>query len=151
MTWTYSTSSLGLAKNQVRLIIGDTSTSDQQLADEEISYVLGVQSTVTYAAASCCELIAAKYARKVNTQNGALRVSAAAQHEHYLKLAERLRAGGPGTIPGAEGGVLLADMYVGGALVSEKSSLESDNDNVEPSFSLGMDDRDTTESDDSGL
>lgn len=140
MTWSYSVSSLGLAKNQVRLIIGDTATSDQQLADEEITYVLGVQTTVTYAAASCCDLIAAKYARKVNTQNGLLRVSAAAQHEHYLKLAEKLRTGGPGTIPGENGGTTLADMYVGGAKVSQKQALEGDSDLVGPSFAVGMDD-----------
>lgn len=141
MTWSYSASSLGDDVNKVRLIIGDTDTNRQQLQDEEISFVLTNEAVVTYAAAACCDLLAAKYGFQVNTENSELRVSAAARHKHYQDLADRLRALGGGDIPGGEGGGMpVVDMYAGGALKSEKDDLINDSDVMEPAFALGQDD-----------
>ena len=139
MTWGYSVSSLGLSKNKVRLFIGDTDTARQQLADEEIDYVLTVQTSPTLAAASCCDLLIAKYAFLCNIESGELRISAAARHKHYEDLADRLRKGGAGDIPG-DGFTPLAEMYVGGQSVDDKNTLNGNSDNVAPAFSLGMDD-----------
>lgn len=142
MTWTYSAASLSSSDlYKVRLIIGDADTNRQQLQDEEINYVLTVEAVVTYAAAACCDILAAKYAFQVNTENSELRVSAAARHKHYLELADRLRATGGGDIPGGEGGGLpVVGMYAGGTLKSEKETLIDDTDIVAPAFALGQDD-----------
>lgn len=142
MTWTYSAAALSTSDlYKVRLIIGDTDTNRQQLQDEEINFVLTEQTVVTYAAAACCDLLAAKYSFLVNTENSELRVSAAARHKHYLDLAERLRAGGGGDVPGGDGGGLpVVGFYAGGALQSEKDDLIDDTDVVPPSFALGQDD-----------
>ncbi len=139
MSWSYSSSSLGLSKNKVRLFIGDTDSAREQLADEEISYVLTVETSPTLAAASCCDLLAAKYSFMCNTENGALKVSAAARMQHYIDLADRLRKGGAGEIPG-DAVVVAATMYVGGSSVAAKEAIYADTDNVSTPFQIGQDD-----------
>lgn len=140
MTWTYNAAALSTSdRAKVRLMIGDTDSSRQQLQDEEIDYVLTQETSPTLAAAACCDLLAAKYAYLVNTENSELRVSAAARFKHYQDLADRLREGGAGTIP-LDGSLTLADMYVGGASRSDKQALAENSDIVQPSFSIGQDD-----------
>lgn len=146
MTWTYTPGWLSVSgatggMTRTRLLIGDTETTDQQLQDEEIYWVLTATTIGTYAAAACCDLLSAKYARQVNTENSALRVTAAARHLHYKDLAKRLRADGPGDIPGGEGfGTVLGGMDVGGAYESDNDAIRDDDNNVLPSFSVGQDD-----------
>lgn len=146
MTWTYtpgwlSTSGTTGNMTRVRLIVGDTETTDQQLQDEEIYWILTITSTMTYAGAACADLLAAKYARQVNTENSALRVTAAERHKHYLALAKRLRDAGPGDIPGGEGfGTVLGGIDVGGASRADVEAIQDDSDNILPSFAVGQDD-----------
>jgi hypothetical protein len=146
MTWSYlpqlltsTTAAGGLMK--VRLLIGDTEVTRQQLQDEEIYYILSAESVITYAAASACDVLAAKYAFLVNTDNSALRVSAAARHKHYITLADRLRSMGPGDIPGGAGaGVVLSEVYVGGASHEQANNILNDSNNKTIPFSVGQDD-----------
>ena len=146
MTWTYTPGWLSVTGStgqmtRVRLMIGDTDTTRQLVTDEEIYWSVDEAGSSTYAAAAMCDVLAAKFAHQVNTQNSELRVSAAARHKHYLSLADRLRRLGPGEVPGGEGaGVPLGTMYVGGAKVSEKQALDDNSDLVPPQFSVGMDD-----------
>lgn len=144
MTFTYNNANLAASpKNRVRLLIGDTDDSRQQLQDEEINYVLTQQSSVTLAAAACCDILAAKYAFLVNTENGSLRLSAAARHKHYLSLADRLRAGGAGNIPG-DATVHDARIYVGGVSQATKDTITEDSDAVVAPFRIGQDDHPET-------
>ena len=141
MTWTYNAASLSLSDMyKVRFLIGDTDSARQQLQDEEIDWVLTEQAVVTYAAASCAEILASKYAFLVNTENSELRVSAAARHKHYLELAERLRKSA-GDLPGGDGsGIVLATAYAGGVDKAVKETLDSDSSLVRPVFGMGQDD-----------
>lgn len=141
MTWTYNAASLSASDlYKVRLAIGDTDSTRQQLQDEEIQFVLDTETIVTLAAAACCDMLAAKYGFQVNTENSELRVSAAARHKHYLELADRLRRF-PGDIPGGTGGgTYEASAYAGGTSVAAKEDLEADTDLVPSSFSVGQDD-----------
>lgn len=141
MTWTYNASALGTSdRYKVRLLIGDTDSNRQQLQDEEIDWVLSEQSTVTYAAAACCDLLASKYAFLVNTENSELRVSAAARHKHYMDLAKRLREN-PGNLPGGDGsGIVIGTPYAGGVFRSEKQDLDQNTSLVDSTFSIGQDD-----------
>jgi len=50
--------------------------------------------SVSLAAADCCDIIAAKFSREVDTKNGALSVSASQRAAAYRKLGEDLRAQG---------------------------------------------------------
>lgn len=153
MTWTYTTAWLSGASSsttsmtQVRLLIGDTDVTRQQLQDEEILFVLTAQPTVNYAAADCADLLSAKYAFLVSSENSELRITAAARHKHYADLAGRLRKNGPGTTPGGEGaGLYLAGVYAGGTSRRANEALDN-GDNVASPFSVGMDDLPATESD----
>ena len=140
MTWSYQTS--GIANSslmKVRLMIGDTDANRQQLQDEEINWVLGNETSPTLAAAACADLLAGKYSFLVNTENLSLKLSAASRQLHYQTLADRLRKGGAGEIPG-DAIITSAEMYVGGQSVSAKADLNADSDNRETDFSLGMDD-----------
>lgn len=139
MTWSYSASSLGMDKNRVRLLLGDTDTSVQQLQDEEITYVLGYETSPALAAAACADLLAAKYAIQVNTENGSLKVAASARMNHFADLADRLRKGGAGFIPG-DPVVIQATMYVGGASQEAKDAITADSDNLYGPFRIGQDD-----------
>ena len=146
MTWTYSLSLLGTSgvtaqMHRVRLLVGDTDSTRQQLQDEEIYFTLGQQSITNYAAADCADLLAAKYVFQVNTENSQLRVSAAARHKHYVDLAKRLRASGPGETPSGLGaGSIIAEPYAGGTSVSKNDALADNTDNVLPPFAVGQDD-----------
>jgi hypothetical protein len=128
MTWTYNASGLANSqKDRVRLNIGDTDESRQQMQDEEIAYVLTQETSTTLAAAACCD------------ENGALKVSAEKRMEHYQKLADRLRKGGDGEVPG-DAVVVDATMYVGGTSKAAKDEIFQDSDAVWGSFKLGQDD-----------
>jgi hypothetical protein len=146
MTWSYNAAALATTTastdmTKVRLFIGDTDTDDQQLQDEEISYILTAQPIISYAAADCADLLAAKYSRQVTTQNGMLRVTASLRQEQYAALAKRLRSNGAGDTPGGvSGGAILAEAYVGGIDVTARNALLDDSDNVLPSVGVGQDD-----------
>lgn len=140
MTWTFDPAAIQYSDlMKVRIMTGDTDESDKQLEDEVIDYVLTVYTSPTLAAASACDLIAAKYLRQCNTENSALRVSAAARHKHYLEMAATLRAGGAGDMPG-DPKIIQATMSVGGTSVDAKEALRADSDNIGNQFAIGMDD-----------
>lgn len=147
--WTFApyllTSATGTtaAMQKVRVLIGDTDEDDPQLDDEVLYYVLAAQPVLTYAAAACADILAAKYARQVNITIGETRVTKERIYYHYKSLAEDLRASGPGDIPGGDGaGIVLADAYVGGSSVSAKEAFDSNSDNSPTPFRLGQDDFD---------
>jgi hypothetical protein len=75
MTWTYIPSQLPKRPlDVVRLMIGDTLSTDPQLQDEEISYLISTRSSLYGAAAECCRAIAAKFSRSVDQGSGANKV-----------------------------------------------------------------------------
>lgn len=146
MTWTYipqllTSTATPASLMRVRLLIGDTDTNRQQLQDEEVYFVLGEQTAINYAAADCADLLSAKYAFLVNTENSELRISAAARHKHYMDLAKRLRSNGPGSTPGGESaGAILAGGYGGGISDLANEALRDNSDNILPSAAVGQDD-----------
>jgi hypothetical protein len=124
----------------VRLLVGDTRSDDPLLTDSEIEAILGFQSVITYAAASCADIIAAKFARDVDTAIGETRISLSQKVKAYQALADRLRLTS-GDIPGGDGtGIANLGMFVGGISQSEKEAFLDDSNRIQPNFSLGMDD-----------
>lgn len=91
MAWTYD--STALADNelyQVRFLIGDTNVNDPLLQDEEINFTLSEKDTVIAAAITCCERIAAAFARMVDHKLGPYSVSNSQKARHYTELAKKL-------------------------------------------------------------
>ena len=92
MTWTYGGDPSASTLAEVRFLIGDTDTDDQQLQDEEINHLLSENNGEPYAAAvDAAEALVALYARDVSRAVGDLQVLAEARAAHYAGLAERLR------------------------------------------------------------
>jgi len=131
MTWTYSNDPANNTRDELRLLVGDTNTSDQLLSDEEIAYYLGLNGSDALASApSACEGIAAKFSRQANTTNQGLSVAASERAKAYLALANELR----------DKAVTVADVFAGGLTISGKEALDQDSDAVQPSFRIGLDD-----------
>ncbi len=136
MTWTYDSSALSEStaagrRYIIRLIIGDTDTTDQQLQDEEIDYFLDSNDDALYATSKQCVLaLIAKYSREVDTWMGHTRVERSQRVRNYKNLLEKLES---------DITRLLAVMRVGGLVVSEKVSDLTDSDAVQPFFSRDMD------------
>ena len=67
MTWSFDDSALASSKkDQVRLMIGDTDTTDQLVSNEAIEFYLTARGeSVALASADCCDIIAAKFSREV--------------------------------------------------------------------------------------
>jgi len=133
MTWTYSPTSLSTDLAKVRRLVGDTDTTDQLLSDEEIAFFLDEQSdNLRRAAADCCDAVAANLARKVDTSNGALSISASRRAEAYRAHAVVLRE------QAREMSVPVP--FAGGTSIAENDAQDADSDAVQPQHRVGGDD-----------
>jgi len=131
--FTYDIDDLGTAtatgrRNAVRFLVGDTDSTDVQAKDEEIAFALAQSSDNVYeAAAYTCRAIAAKYARRVNTDlDGALSADYSDLHAHYLALAETLESESK-----KQSGL---GIKAGGISEAAISVVRQDTDRVIPSF-----------------
>lgn len=108
MSWSYNTA-LSDTKDQVRLLIGDTTSTDQQLQDEEINFYLSTEANVYMAAAACATALATKYVRKADKQVGDLKISWKGTAQSYTDMAKSLRnKGRTHQVPSA-GGISVSD------------------------------------------
>lgn len=131
MSWSYS-SALATDKDRVRFLTGDTISTDAQLQDEEITWLVSQRNDVLLAAADACEGIAARYSRQTDTTNSKLSVAASKRAAAYGVLASTLRQRAL-TLSGAQ-------MFAGGLTISGKQILDENMDAVQPAFSIGKDD-----------
>lgn len=133
MSWNYGGNPASSELDAVRLLIGDTDTTDQQLTDEEINYVRGITSSVRAAAIGCIRLLIARYARKVDKAIGDLKISYSQRLKQYQELITQVQLD-----------IALnsssAAPYAGGISISDKETVEEDTDRVEPSIKLGIHD-----------
>lgn len=129
MAWNYlSTAPNSSDRSWIRLRIGDTSSGDQLLQDEEIEAHLTAEGNRYTAAALCAESVGSWFARRVDKTVGRMRIAAQQASERYFDLADRLR-------------VELATRvtpYAGGISVSDKEADEAAGDRVRPGFSVQM-------------
>lgn len=152
MSWSYdentlnSTTSSGRL-NVVRLLIGDTDSTDQLVQDEEINFALTqAGNNVYYAGSWCASVIAAKFSRKVTTElDGQLRAEYSDLSKQYHKLSGNLRQ------DGAKYSGTSLGLVFGGTEISEINTVRADTNRVKPSFTKDMyridgqyDDYDTT-------
>jgi hypothetical protein len=139
MAWTYSnnpgTGSAATRRDAVRLTIGDTDTTDQQVSDEEVAFwLLGAGDDYIGASIEAARALAAKYTRQADTTHGKLSISASQRAKAYLALVDQLQSDRD-----VQGG---AEFFVGGLTISGKEALASDPDAIQPGFAIGMDDYD---------
>lgn len=132
MTWLYA-SDFTLARDRVRLLIGDTDVTDPLVTDEEIAvYTTGVlaQPNDYLAAASVCDVIAGKMARRVDMSTGSSSVSLSQQATAYERKARELR----------RRSATQTSPFVGGVSISGKNSREGDTDRTVAAFTRQMGD-----------
>jgi len=135
--WTYDNSDLGTTTasgrlNAVRLLVGDTDTTDQQVQDEEITFALSeAQDNVYFAAAWVAKTIASRYARRVDTKlDGQLSAMYSQLHKHYQNLSVNLDQQGK-----KYSGTSLGVTY-GGIKITQVDAARDDTNRVTPSFRM---------------
>lgn len=90
MAWTYTANPMNVPVDHIRLLIGDTDQQDPLLQDEEIAFMLEQHSNPKKAAAECCILLYARYARQVNYSIGPESVQAGERAKAFKALAKTL-------------------------------------------------------------
>lgn len=135
--WSYDASDLTTETasgrlNSTRLLLGDTDTNDQQVQNEEVTFALSqTNDNVYYAASWLANVVASKYARRVDTDiDGQLSEKYSQLQEHYRKLSVMLSAQGKkfsGTALGTR---------VGGVSVTAIDAVRGNSDRVTPSFRM---------------
>lgn len=134
MTWTYGgapgTTTSATRRDAVRLLVGDTDTTDQQMTDEEIAFALSQASDDIYnASALLCRALSGKYARLVDTSVESVSSSYSQRAKQYAELAVRLTKEGK-----RMGSVGLGVPVAGGMSISEMEGVENDTDRVPSAF-----------------
>lgn len=127
MAWTYGPD-FSLARDRIRVLIGDTDIEDQLVADEEITlYTTGqyAQSSDLAAAIELGRFVLKKLARQaVRVSGGGTSVDLTARVDEFRKTLDDLIA------KSAEGAVPFA----GGISKSDVEAREADTDRVSPFF-----------------
>ena len=127
MTFTYTDDPANNDRDAVRLLSGDTDSSEFFLSDAEVDYAISKESNITAAAARACEMIAAKMAREVALRAGAsgeLRLELQQIFEAYTQRAKELR----------REAIANAVPYAASISTSEKNDQLDDSDRVSPFF-----------------
>lgn len=134
MAWSYNPADLNTTTsagriNTVRLLVGDTDTTDQQVQNEEITFSLAENSDNTYlSAAWVARAISSKYARLVTTKlDGALSANYSDLAKQYQSLADQLEY--RGKTDGAAVGILA-----GGITKSGVEAVRANTNRIEGSF-----------------
>ena len=134
MTWTYGgapgTTTSATRRDAVRLLVGDTDTTEQQLTDEEIAFgLLQASDDIYNASALLCRALSGKYARLVDTSVESVSSSYSQRAKQYAELAVRLTKEGKKL-----GSVGLGVPVAGGMSISEMEGVETDTDRVPSAF-----------------
>jgi hypothetical protein len=138
MTWTYDgtpgTATAAGRRDAVRMLVGDTDTTDQQSTDEEIAFALDQASNGVYgASAIVARSLAGQYARRVDTTFGSVSSANSQRSKSYLDLATRYEREAL-----TKDGSGLGAPSAGGISISAMDSVEDDSDRVEPAFKRDM-------------
>lgn len=133
MTWSYLSSEPGSSdRSWVRLMIGDNTTADEQLQDEELDVLISDQGSKERAAIAACRALGARYARRADKTVGRLSISASQISKHYYDQAKELEK----TLGRLTGGA--TGMYAGGISQADKNAEIADTDRVAPAFAVGQ-------------
>jgi hypothetical protein len=133
MTWTYNLAALSTTPLfQVRFLVGDTDTLDQQMQDEELNFALQLRPSIWGASAMCCAALASNLSRQADVVDKDLRSTYSQRAAAYARRAQQYEAQAQarsGSLP-----------YGGGLTYSDKFTQQNNPDLVKPQFNLGMTD-----------
>lgn len=133
MTWTYNVANLSSVdphKDQVRFLIGDTVTTDQQLQDEEISFLLTDSGDLYSTAIAAAQALVAHYAREVDKSVGQLSIRASQRAAQYKTLIT--------TLKDQQASNLGSGPWAASLSVASKKTQAQNTDIPQPAFVRGM-------------
>lgn len=133
--WNYSGNPASNDRDQVRFLIGDTCKEDPLVSDKEIAFAISEQTSLKLAAAMCLRALAAVHSRMVTKKIGDISVNCSDLAKQFKARADELD---PFNV--ATAAPLLALPVFGGLSITEKETLDDDDDAVQPSFRKGMND-----------
>ena len=128
MSFTYTAQPATRYLDAIRLEIGDTQSNQHEIEDEEIEYAYAREGTVVQAAARCCEMLAAKYAKKDGFRGGTIQTEKTTVSGKYRTMARYLRARGV-----TAGSFIMPSMSK-----DRKADNAADTDTVQPFFKRGI-------------
>lgn len=126
MTWTYSGDPTDSTKDALRVLLGDTDSTDQLLSDEELQYFADQWSNIYQAAAAASKAIAGRFARFMDKEVGDLKIAYSQRYAHYSNLCDEFTAQGTS--------MLTVAPYAGGISKADKETNQSNTDRVAPDF-----------------
>lgn len=133
MTWTYNDLDPGATdKDQVRLMVGDTDTTDQQLTDEEVTHFLTTYVTIGNAAVHAARAILAEVSRQVTRAVGDLRINLSDRAKAYRELIKDLEEMADASDPW--------QIYMGNQSLADRDTDRANTDLPQPPFEIGMHD-----------
>ena len=97
MTWSYSGNPSSSSTDKVRFLCGDTDTTNQQVSNEEIAFLLSEWNNNAYLSASfACDAISGKYSAKSDSSRSvgdlSISIQYGAQAKIFMERAASLRA-----------------------------------------------------------
>lgn len=132
MTFTYTADPESEDIDAVRLLVGDVDSTEVQLQDEEIQFLIDTWSykgSMYYVASMAAETIASRYTREINISADSQNIQMSELQQKYLTMGERLR--------------MLHNQLLAGGIVDAGgiTAGEQPDPTVKPlSFGLGMHD-----------
>lgn len=129
MAWTYTGDPASSPKDEVRFILGDIDSTDPQLTDEEINYVLGQYSNSIYiSVVGLLDILLLRYGRIVSESVGSVSIQYNQRYQAWLEMRRIfLEKSNMSGIP-----------YAGGISVADKATRAANSDRVTPAFSRDM-------------
>lgn len=127
MTFSYDETALDVELNRIRLELGDTDEDDILLQDEEIAQVQSEQDSFYKRVATCCRLICATIARKVDYKLSLLSENLSRLYERYSEMEKKFSAMASFNHP-----------WIGSIKKDLKEDVEADTDLVKPRFKRGL-------------
>ena len=124
--FTYNDDKLSVTRNQVRLLIDDKNSTDQQFSDDEIDFFNDQEGNI-YGAASVAALsLQFRFGGQADKTVGDLKISLSQKSDAYEKLAKTFakKAEDKGT----------PQIFAGGLTISGKNTDRSNDDLVQPAF-----------------
>jgi len=130
MTFSYNDADLSTDLNKVRRLINDVNSSSPFFTDEEVGFFIDQDSNIFGAASIACRALATRFASGVSKSVGKLSISLEQKFDHYDALSTQYAS--LATSKGAP------QVFAGALTKTQKNTLESNTDRVEPAFYRDM-------------
>lgn len=129
MAWTYTGDPGSSAKDEIRFILGDIDSTDPQLSDEEINYMLSQNSDViNRTVLGLFDVLLLRYGRIVSESVGSVSIQYNQRYQAWIDMRKLfLQKTNMDGIP-----------YAGGISQGDKATQAGNSDRVTPAFGRRM-------------